>query len=76
MGADDVAGFGDIHVIDMDTIDISNLNRQFLFRSATFFYTAGGRKGLTGRESDVGKSKALVAADFVMHRVPGIKVTP
>ncbi|CAI4053832.1 hypothetical protein SKDZ_16G3260 [Saccharomyces kudriavzevii ZP591] len=46
-----------VHIIDMDTIELTNLNRQFLFHDA-----------------DIGKAKALVAAQYISSRFPRLQV--
>ena len=76
-----LTGYGNIDVIDMDTIDVSNLNRQFLFRyalqqlmvDATVVWSPQAVS--LHRLKDVGKPKAEVAAERIQSRVAGINVT-
>ena len=70
--------FQNLEVIDMDTIDLSNLNRQFLFRCSHFvvFYTGETGLYVFNRQTDIGQPKAVVAANFINKRIYGCNVTP
>ncbi|KAL5984463.1 NEDD8-activating enzyme E1 catalytic subunit [Asimina triloba] len=69
-----LSGFRNLEVIDMDRIEVSNLNRQFLFRLVrSLLCSALGNKSWL---QDVGKPKAEVAAMRVMERVSGVNILP
>ncbi|MBN1195715.1 MAG: HesA/MoeB/ThiF family protein [Methanomicrobiaceae archaeon] len=53
------AGIGRIRIVDQDRVDLSNLNRQILYRDA-----------------DLGKSKAVAAAERLRGAGPHLRVEP
>ena len=53
-----LSGVGELILVDMDTIELSNLNRQLLFTS-----------------EDVGRSKAIVAAEKLRILNPAIEIS-
>lgn len=70
-----LTGFGEIHVVDLDTIDLSNLNRQFLFRhehiKKSKAYVCFGRPP---RVDDLVANRVQVAKDAAQKFNPRVKI--
>lgn len=62
-----MAGFEELEVVDLDTIDVSNLNRQFLFRA----HHVGQPKAVVAREAVLAfNPRARVVAHHANIKAP------
>ena len=71
-----MAGFGHITILDLDTIDLSNLNRQFLFRKKDVKQSKALVSFLKKSVTWLKFFALKVAARTVSQFNPAIKVTP
>ena len=72
-----LTGFGDITLLDLDTIDLSNLNRQFLFRKKDVKQSkALVRLSPVIYPARCPDGRPQVAAQSVKDFNPNVRVTP